>query len=323
MNLAHVHLLLNHVPTVGAAIAIALLILALIRKNDDLKRVAFEVFFVVALLTIPAYLSGVSAEKQIKDRDGISLMMIAAHESAAVTSLVLMQLAGAFAWFGLWKFRRTARWGRTTMYALLLLSALTLAVTARTANLGGEIRHPEILATDGTTSTEEAIAAVEQALASDPGWINARGIGRWVTDRTWIWPSAEALHFIGLWLIFGVILVVNLRLLGFMPSLPFSAVHRLLPWAALGFALNTVTGMMFVIATPDQYADNISFFAKIGLLMIAGLSLLYTTVFEGPWHVGAGDRPPLRVKLAGASAILGWAGVMYFGRMLPFIGNAF
>jgi hypothetical protein len=46
-------------------------------------------------------------------------------------------------------------------------------------------------------------------------------------------------------------------------------------------------------------------------------------VFEGPWHVGAGDRPPLRVKLAGASAILGWAGVMYFGRMLPFIGNAF
>src|SRR5688500_19169800 len=95
MNLAHVHLLLNHVPTVGAAIAIALLILALIRKNDELKRVALEVFFVVALLTIPAYLSGVSAEKQIKDRDGVSLMMIAAHESAAVTSLVLMQLAGA------------------------------------------------------------------------------------------------------------------------------------------------------------------------------------------------------------------------------------
>src|SRR5687768_515620 len=200
MNLAHVHLLLNHVPTVGAAIAIALLILALIRKNDELKRVAFEVFFVVALLTIPAYLSGVSAEKQIKDRDGVSLMMIAAHESAAVTSLVLMQLAGAFAWFGLWKFRRTARWGRTTMYALLLLSALTLAVTARTANLGGEIRHPEILATDD-------MAAIEAALASDPGWISARGIGRWVTDRTWIWPTGEALHFIGLWLIFGVVLI--------------------------------------------------------------------------------------------------------------------
>ena len=316
MNLAHLHLLLNHVPTVGAAIAIALLVLALVRKSDELKRVALEVFFVVALLTLPAYLTGVSAEKQIRDREGVSVMMVAAHESAAVTSLILMQIAGAFAWFGLWKFRRTARWGRTTLYALLLLSALTIAVTARTANLGGEIRHPEILA-------NEDIAAVEAALASDPAWVSARGIGRWVTDRTWIWPSGEALHFIGLWLIFGVILVVNLRLLGFMTAIPFSAVHRLLPWAALGFALNTITGMMFVIATPDQYADNISFVAKIGMLLIAGLSLLYATVFEGPWHVGAGEKAPLRVKLVGASAIVAWGGVMYFGRMLPFIGNAF
>ena len=316
MNLAHVHLLLNHVPTVGMAIAIVLLILALARKNDELKRVAFEVFFVVALLTIPAYLSGVSAERQIRDREGVSLAMIAAHESAALVSMVLMQVAGAFAWFGLWKFRRTARWGRTTLYALLLLSALTIVVTARAANLGGEIRHPEILAIEDT-------AAIEAALASDPTWVSARGIGRWVTDRTWIWPSGEALHFIGLWLIFGVILIVNLRMLGFMSAIPFSAVHRLLPWAALGFALNTITGMMFVVATPDQYADNISFFAKIGMLLIAGLSLLYATVFEGPWHVGADGRAPLRVKLAGASAILAWGGVMYFGRMLPFIGNAF
>jgi hypothetical protein len=197
-----------------------------------------------------------------------------------------------------------------------VLSALTMVVTARTANLGGEIRHPEIMA-------NEDVSAVEAVLTANPGFIDARGIGRWVTDRTWIWPSAEALHFIGLWLIFGVILVVNLRLLGFMPAVPFSALHRLLPWAALGFAVNTLTGMMFVIATPDQYSENNSFFFKIVLLMIAGLSLLYTTVFEGPWHVGAGQRVPLRVKLAGASAILGWAGVMYFGRMLPFIGNSF
>src|SRR5688572_7760803 len=316
MNLAHIHLLLNHVPTVGAAIAIALLVISLIRKNDELKRVALEVFFVVALLTIPAYISGVSAEKQIRDREGVSLAMIEAHESAAIASLVLMQLAGAFAWFGLWKFRRTARWGQTTMVLLLVLSALTIVVTARAANLGGEIRHPEIM-------VNEDVSAVEAVLTANPGFIDARGIGRWVTDRTWIWPAAEALHFIGLWLIFGVILIVNLRLLGLMPAIPFSAVHRLLPWAAIGFALNTVTGMMWVIATPDQYNDNISFFAKIGMLMIAGLSLLYTTVFEGPWHVGAGDRSPLRVKLAGAAAILGWAGVMYFGRMLPFLGNSF
>jgi uncharacterized membrane protein len=316
MNFVHVHLLLNHVPTVGTAIAIALLVIALVRKSDDLKRVALEVFFVVALMTIPAYLSGVSAGKLIAERPGVSTVMIAAHESAALYSFILMMIAGAFAWFGLWKFRRTGRWGRTSILAVVVLAILTMAVTAQAANLGGEIRHPEIMANEDT-------AAVEAALALNPSWLSARGTGRWITDRTWIWPSGEALHFVGLWLIFGVILVVNLRMLGFMPEIPFSAVHRLLPWAALGFALNTITGMMFVIGTPDQYADNKSFFWKIVLLLVAGLNLLYATVFEGPWHVGAGQRPPLRVKLAGASAILAWAGVMYFGRMLPFIGNAF
>ena len=94
-------------------------------------------------------------------------------------------------------------------------------------------------------------------------------------------------------------------------------------WAALGHAINVVTGMVFTTATPDQYALNVSFLWKIVFLVVAGLSLLYTTVFEGPWHVDAGKEPPLRVKLAGATSILSWLLVMYFGRMLPFLGNAF
>jgi len=132
-----------------------------------------------------------------------------------------------------------------------------------------------------------------------------------------------ALHFIGLWLILGIVLIANLRLLGFMRAVPYSAVHRMLPWAALGLAINVVTGMIFTTATPDQYGLNVSFLWKIVFLVVAGLSLLYTTVFEGPWHVDAGKEPPLRVKIAGATAILSWVLVMYFGRMLPFLGNAF
>ena len=63
MNLAHVHLLLNHVPTIGTAVALGLLVISFFRRNDDLRRVTLEVFFVIAVLTIPAYLSGVSAQQ--------------------------------------------------------------------------------------------------------------------------------------------------------------------------------------------------------------------------------------------------------------------
>jgi hypothetical protein len=316
MTLAHVHLLLNHVPTVGTAIAIALLFVSFIRRNDDLKRVSLEAFFIIALLTIPAYTTGLAAQLQIQNRPGVSDLLIEAHEDAAIWAFAGMQLTGGFAWLALWQRRRTGGQARGAMLAVVLLSALTLAMTARTAAIGGEIRHPEIL-------VNEEAAAAEAALATDPPLVTANQIGLWLTDRTWLWPSFEALHFIGMWLIFGIVLFANLRLLGAMKAWPFPAVHRLLPWAALGFAVNMVTGMMFLTGSPGMYADNTAFLWKIGFLMLAGLSLLYTTAFEGPWWVGAGQDPPLRVKAVAATAIVSWVGVMYFGRMLPFIGNAF
>jgi uncharacterized membrane protein len=322
-SLSHVHLLLNHVPTVGTAIAIALLIVSFIRRNDDLKRVALEAFFVIALLTIPAYTTGLAAQLQIQNRPGVSDVLIEAHEDAAIWAFALMQLTGGFAWLALWQRRRSGGQARGAMLAVLLLSALTMAATARTANLGGEIRHPEILAGVQGDLIADANAESGAQLATDPPFITANQIGLLLTDRTWLWPAFETLHFIGMWLIFGVVLIANLRLLGLMKAWSFQAVHRLLPWAALGFVINTATGMMFMTGSPAMYADNTSFLWKLGCLMIAGLSLLYATAFEGPWWVGAGQNPPARVKAVAATAILSWVGVMYFGRMLPFIGNAF
>ena len=315
MTLTHVHLLLNHVPTIGTAIALGLLVISFFRRNDDLRRVSLEVFFVIALLTIPAYLSGVSAQQVLLEHPDVSQPFVNAHQDAAMWAFLLMMFSGAFAWLGLWQYRRTARMSSTVLFAVLLLSSLAFAASARAANLGGEIRHPEIIA--------DAAAAQEAGLGTDLPWVTAAGIGRGFVDLTWAWPASEALHFIGLFLIFGIVLIVNLRMMGFMQEVPYSAVHRLLPWAAVGFAINAITGMLFVLATPEQYGENISFLWKIIFLMIAGLNLLYATVFEGPWHVDAGQKPPMRVKVAGASAILAWGLVMYFGRMLPFLGNAF
>jgi len=315
MNITHVHLLLNHIPTIGTAIAIALLVLSLFRRSDELRRVTLEVAFVVALLTIPAYLSGVSAQQAQLNNPDIAEVYVDAHWTAALWAFLLMQISGAIAWLALWKFRRSARMSPALLGAVLVMSTLAFAASARAANLGGEIRHPEIMVAGAT--------AAQEAPPPEASGLTAKAVGHWVTDQTYVWPASETLHFMGLWLIFGIILLVNLRLLGFMPSIPYSAVHRLLPWAALGFMVNVITGMLFVTATPDQYGENISFLWKIIFLVVAGFNLLYATVFEGPWHVEAGQKAPLRVRIAGASAIIAWGGVMYFGRMLPFLGNAF
>ena len=64
MTLAHLHLVMNHVPTVGSVAALGLLLLGFVRRNDHLKHVGLEVLFVIALLTLPVYVSGVAAQRE-------------------------------------------------------------------------------------------------------------------------------------------------------------------------------------------------------------------------------------------------------------------
>ena len=314
MNLPHLHLILNHVPTIGTAVAVALLGLALLRKQDALTRVGLELFYLVTLVTLPAYLTGVATAGSIDELPGVSLEAIARHHNAAVPASLVMTLTGLVAWLGLWLGRRgSGAAPRGFVLTTLAMAMLTLALMGNAASIGGEIRHPEITA--GAASPSAASAAGSA--------ISAAGIAAFVNERTWLWPSLEALHFVGLWLLFGVVLLVHLRLLGMMRNASFSALHRLLPWAVLGLFVNLISGMLFMIAIPEQYSDNISFNWKMGLLVLAGVQLLWVTTFDEPWNVKAGQAAPARAQALAASAIGLWIGVMYFGRMLPFIGNAF
>jgi len=80
---------------------------------------------------------------------------------------------------------------------------------------------------------------------------------------------------------------------------------------------------MFFLGAPGQYVGNVTFFWKIGLIVLGGFNVLYFLVDERVWHVNAGDEAPLASKIAAGSAICIWAAVLFCGHMLPFLGNAF
>lgn len=317
LTLPHLHLLLNHFPTIGTIIAIGLYLGAIFRNNDDLRRASLAIFFGLAILTLPTFMSGNAAEAEVEDLPGISKAIVEAHEDAAVLSFIAMQLTGAASWLALWQMRRRSRPLHWHTPVILLLSMTTFALMARTANIGGEIRHPEIVLSGA------AEAPIQDSAGPALAWLTSVSLRSMVVDRTWVWPACEALHFIGLFVLVGVILLINLRMLGLMQGIPFAALHRLLPWALLGFAVNTTTGMLFFIAAPQQYIHNATFYWKIAFVLIAGAIIFYQTVFDEPWEVGAGDQPPLRDRVLAASAIVVWIGVIYCGQMLPFLGNAF
>ena len=308
-NLTHLHLLLNHFPTVGFLIGLGLFLAAIVGKSENLKRASLVIFFLIALLAIPTYLSGKAAQQAITGRPDVSDALIETHQDSALLALVFMELTGFVAWLGLWQFRRISRPARWNLTAVFLLSIITFGLMARTAIMGGEIRHPEIR-TEGT-------------VGSDTEWLKSASIATFVNTTAWAWPLNETIHFIGLSLVLGVVLVVNLRILGVMKNVSFAALHRLLPWGILGFGVNLITGILFFITIPEQYTQNVALHWKVVLMLIAAANVLYFTLFEEAWALGPGDDAPPTAKVIAASTIFLWIGVIYFGRMMPFIGGSF
>lgn len=152
MNIAHLHLILNHLPVIGLLFALALLGWGLARRNQTLMKASLVCLVAVALFTIPAFLTGEPAEKIAKPLPGTSNIHLEQHEDAAKAALVVTLVAGGTALLSLLLFRTKAiaAWCGASV---LLLTLVAAGLMAWTANLGGKVRHPEIR--DSTMGAEK------------------------------------------------------------------------------------------------------------------------------------------------------------------------
>src|SRR4051812_12896009 len=98
-DLVHLHLLLNHFPTVGMIVGFGLFVAGVAKKSEEIKRGALAVLFVIALLSLPTYMTGYSAAKAVKKLPEVSQQLVDLHQRAALLALVFMESMGVAAWF--------------------------------------------------------------------------------------------------------------------------------------------------------------------------------------------------------------------------------
>lgn len=318
MNLVHVHLWLNHLPILGTLITLAMFILSLAFKRDDLKQASLALFVMIALFSIPAYMSGNAAQKELTDSNpDIPMEAIQAHQGSALLAFLFIELTGAVSLVGLWRFSRSEKnpWMERPaawhLIAVLVLAVVTSGLMAIAGNTGGEIRHAEIATGPGPTS---AIGSFGYSLATT--------VQHLVIDTSmWVWPVLEDLHFIGLILIIGAFGALNVRVLGMMKQLPLAPLHRFIPWGIAGFFINIVTGMLFFMGMPGFYTPNVVFQIKMFTIMLAGMNLLLfqcTSAFRSLEKLGPGEDAPLYAKIVAASSLILWIAAIVLGRYIPY-----
>jgi len=153
------------------------------------------------------------------------------------------------------------------------------------------------------------------------------GLGEWLRGTVRAVPVINALHVIGLVLVFGTISVVDLRLLG-IPSTRRSfklLAGELLKWTWLAFALSVVTGLLMFTANATTFYHNTQFRIKMVLLVLAGLNMLiFELITVRSVHQWDKDKPvPLSGKVAGILSLVLWMGVIVFGRWIGYTKSSY
>jgi uncharacterized membrane protein len=144
MNGAHLHLLINHIPVLGTFFGLALLAFGVWKRSDELRKAALGTFVIVALAAVATYLTGDPAEDVIKGLPGVSRAMIGRHDDAAGIALGGAIALGVLALGGLIWFRGGRQIKNWFSFLALAAAILVTGLMAWTANLGGQVRHPEI-----------------------------------------------------------------------------------------------------------------------------------------------------------------------------------
>jgi hypothetical protein len=143
---ANVHLLLNHVPILGTLFCLLGLAYGALRRSDEVTRASLLALVLVALLTVPAYLSGEGAERAVRPLTGIgvSTVVMDAHEAAALPALLAVEGVGVLALLALVIGRGQRSVPPWVRFGVIAGAAIAFALAARAAALGGRVHHPEL-----------------------------------------------------------------------------------------------------------------------------------------------------------------------------------
>jgi hypothetical protein len=144
MSGVHLHLLLNHIPVLGTIGALLLLIFALWSKSADIRRAAMGGFVLIALLTIPVYMTGDAAKDAVRGLPGVTRPLVQEHEDAALFAMISASLTGVIALFAMFMEKRRPQMARPLTIAVLIVALWSTSVLVRVSYLGGLVRHTEI-----------------------------------------------------------------------------------------------------------------------------------------------------------------------------------
>jgi len=147
-------------------------------------------------------------------------------------------------------------------------------------------------------------------------WLEATGLAEWVRSSNLGYPSMIAMHALGMAVMVGLSLLLDLRILGWFAGIPLQALQRFFGLAWVGFGINFLSGSALFSAQATSYIVDWVFMTKMGLVLLGAITaaILQPAIAKaGPGGVSGGT------KAVAGLAIVFWVVAIVMGRLTAYL----
>lgn len=148
-------------------------------------------------------------------------------------------------------------------------------------------------------------------------WLEATGLADWVRMGDYGYPSMIALHAVGMAVMVGLSLVIDLRVLGWFAGIPLQALKLFFGIAWIGFGINFLSGSALFSAQATSYIVDWIFLTKMALVFLGAVTaaILQPAVVQA----GAGGQLSAGTRAVAAVAIVFWVVAIVMGRLTAYL----
>jgi hypothetical protein len=149
-------------------------------------------------------------------------------------------------------------------------------------------------------------------------WLESNPLAAWVLNSPSVWaqPTVLTLHTTGLAVVVGACWVLDLRLLGFIRSVPVTSFQWVFRAVTLGLIVNVITGVLLFAARATTWGTAIPFMVKMALVIASAATVM--PIRACVLHNGPGDVSG-NARLLAITSIVAWTATVTAGRLLAYL----
>ena len=150
-------------------------------------------------------------------------------------------------------------------------------------------------------------------------WLEATGLADWVRMSSEGYPICITLHAIGMAVMVGIVIMMDMRLLGKFRGIPLPTLRRWYGVAWIGFAINTVSGFGMFTAQATEYLVHVIFMVKMSLVFLGAITAAIQQSAIARDGVAWGEIVPRGQRSLALASILIWTTAIVTGRLTAYL----